>query len=172
MLLISLLVNLEVTSSLRFCLFLHCLMMAKSFLWWFLTHRFPSSVFCEVQLSLVAIMLLISPLTNLGVTSFLRFWLFVYCFMMTKSILWWLLTHRFWSFSICEGQLPLDTIYAPDSTFKESRSYFIVELLSLSTLFDEGKILFLMVTDPSLFEIFRLRRSASAFQHVYSCFHC
>ena len=90
-------------------------------------------------------MLLISPLTNLGVTYFFRFCLFLHCFMMTKSILWWLLTHRFWNSFICEGQLPLDTIYAPDSTLIESRSYFIVELLSFSILFQGGKIISLML---------------------------
>ena len=67
-------------------------------------------------------------ITNLEVTSFLRLCLFLYCFMLTKSILWCLLIRRFWNSPICEGQLSLDTIYDPDATFDESRSYFIVEI--------------------------------------------
>ena len=145
--------------------------MVKSFLWWLLTHRFPSSVFCEVQLSLVAIYVPDSTVNESRSYSFFRFCLFLHCFMMTKSILWWLLTHRFWSFSFCEGQLPLDTIYAPDSFFYESRSYFIVKSLSLSTLFHGGKILSLMVTDPSLSEFCLLRSTAFACCHLCSWFH-
>ena len=80
-------------------------------------------------------MLLISPLTDLEITSFLRFRLCVYCFMMTKSIVWWLLNHHFGSSVFCEGQLSLISMCAPVFTVSESRSYFIVVVLSLSTFF-------------------------------------
>ena len=146
------LTNLEVTSSLRFCLFLYCFMMTKSILWWLLTHRFWSPVFCDRQLSLISMcapVFTVSESRSYFVVVVLSLSTF---FVLTSSILWWLLIHRFWSSSFCEGQLSLDTICAANFFANESRSYFIVELLSLSTLFQYGKILSLMVTDPSLLE--------------------
>ena len=111
-------------------------------------------------------------ITNLEVTSFLRLCLFLYCLMMTKSIVWWLLTHRFWSPVFCEGQLSLFSMCAPDLYGNESRSYFIVELLSLSTSFRGGKIISLMVTDPSLLEFLHLQWSVFTRYHVCSSFYC
>ena len=200
--------------------------MTKTCLWWLLTHRFWSPVFCDRQLSLnsmcapvftvsesrsyfivvvlslyifsywqnplfggcwfiafgvlpfakvsfrlIPFMVLISLLTKLQVTSSLRFCLFLHCFMMTKTCLWWLLTHRFWSSVSCEGQLSLVSVYAPNFTVGQSRSYFIVEVLSLSALFDDGKILSLMVTDPSLSEFCLLRSTAFACCPLCSWFH-
>ena len=106
--------------------------MTKSILWWLLTHRFWSPVFCDRQLSLISMcapVFTVSESTSYFVVVVLSLSTF---FVLTNSILWWLLIHRFWSSSICEGQLSLDTICAANFIANESRSYFIVELLSLS----------------------------------------
>ena len=110
-------------------------------------------------------------ITNLEVTSFLRLCLFLYCLMMTKSIVWWLLTHRFWSSVFCEGQLSLVSMYPPVFTVRESRSCSIVEVLSLCTLFHVDKIHSLMFVDPLLLEFSHLRRSAFAWYHLWSWCH-
>ena len=135
------------------------------------TITFGVLFFAKVSFRLLACILLFSLLGNLGVVSSLRFCLFVRCFMLTKSILWCLLTHRFWSPVFCEGQLSLVSMSAPDLNGNESRSYFIVELLSLSTLFQGGEIISLIVTDPWFYEFCLLRSTAFACCHLYSRFH-
>ena len=69
--------------------------------------------------------------TNLEVTSSVSFCLFLHCFEVAKSFLWWLLTRRFWSLSICNGPFSLVTMYAPLFTVNESRNYFVFEVLTL-----------------------------------------
>ena len=123
-------------------------------------------IFCHV-----VCMLLISLLANLEVTSSLRFCLFLLCFMRTKSIVWWLLTHCFWSSVFCEGQLSLVSMYPPVFTVIESRSCSIVEVLSLYTLFHVDKIHSLMFADPLLLEFSHLWRSAFAWYHFWSGCH-
>ena len=130
------------------------------------TITFGVLFFAKVSFRLLACILLFSLLGNLGVVSSLRFCLFVRCFMLTKSILWWLLTHRFWSPVFCDRQLSLISMCAPVFTVSESRSYFIVVVLSLSTFFCIDKIHSLVVVDPSLLEFFHLRRSAFAWYHL------
>ena len=127
--------------------------------------------FAKVSFRLMLCMPLISVLTNLEVTSSLRFCLFLHCFMMTKSILWWLLTQRFWSSVSCEGQLSLVSMYAPGLNGYESRSYFIFEILSRSALVLADKVHSLMVANPSLLEFFHLRRSEFGWYHLCSWFH-
>ena len=172
MLLIPFLSNLEVTSSFSFCLFLHCCGWQNHFFdgYWPIAFRVVS--FAKYSFRLLPFMLLISQLTNLEISSFLRFCLFVYCFMVTKSLLWWSLTHRFGNSSICDGQFSLVCMYAPVFTISEFRSYSIVEVLSLSTLFHGGKIHSLMIADPSLLEFVHLQWSAFTRYHACSSFYC
>ena len=159
---ISMGTNLEVTSSLSFCLYIFWGWQNHFFDgYWPIVFRVLS--FAKFSFRLLPLMLLISPLTDLEITSFLRFRLCVYCFMMTKSIVWWLLNHHFRSSVFCEGQLSLVSMYPPVFTARESRSCFIVEVLSLCTLFHVDKIHSLMFVDPSLLESCLLRSSAFAY---------
>ena len=170
-LLFSLLLNLGVVPSLRFCLFIRCFMLTKSILWCLLIHCFWSSPICEGQLSLDTIFDPDATFDESRSYFIVEICLFLHCFMMAKSLLWWLLTHRFWSPVFCEGQLSLVSMCAPDLNGNESRSYFIVELLSLSTFFQGGKIISLMVTDPSFSEFCLLRSLVFACCHSCSWFH-